>query len=101
MDDTKQYFTVQVKGEAYRFHPMDLEAVQRLGIVQAMSPSAPVLMKAIFAPMKAAAVDEASWDALTTRLVEGTVTLDDMTALLDKLVKRTVDKAKAPSGDAE
>lgn len=92
MDDTKT-FKIQIKGTAYQFAPLDLEAVGSLSVIMAMQPSPQVILKAAFKPLRAAA-DPADWDALTDRLVDGEVTVDDITDAMKKLTERTVKHLK-------
>ena len=93
-DDTKRY-KIQIKGTAYTFQPADMEAVSRLQLVYAMDPSDQIKLKAIFGILKTAA-DPAEWDALTDRLREGDVSVEDIGNAWTKLTERTAkDLAKA------
>lgn len=97
-DDTKRY-KIQVKGTAYTFRPIDLNALAKLGVVQAMGPSTSVLLKAMFGPLQSAA-DPEEWDSLTTRYVAGEVATEDLVSLLSKLTERTSKDVKT-SDDGE
>lgn len=92
MDDTKT-FKIQIKGTAYRFAPLDLEAVSSISVIMAMQPSSQVLLKAVFKPLRTAAVPE-DWDALTDRLVDGELKFDDFMDVMKKLTERTAKHLK-------
>ena len=99
-DDTKQY-TIQVKGTAYKFKPLDLEAVNRLQVISLMDASPGVMTKGMLRLIKLSMGDE-QWDDLATRVMTGEVELQkELNPLADKLVKRTVKDLKERQEAAE
>lgn len=100
MDDKKRY-TIPVKGEAYKFRPLDLEALGRLQLIDYMNVSGGVAMKAMMRLLEQSLGPEA-WDTFSTKLVLGDIPLGELNPLFDKLLKRTIKDAKNAdaSGDA-
>lgn len=102
MDDTQpeqaeKYYTIQVKGTAYRFAPIDAKAFETLVMVNNMSASPMKAVKALTQALaKSAGPDQ--WDEITDRLLAGELEARDVTVtLLEKILKRQAkdDAAKA------
>lgn len=99
MGDDK-YYTIQIKGTAYRFQPMPLEDLERVVMIRNMNVSEMKLVKALTRVLAVSAGPEA-WDAITDRYVAGEIGLTDFTTdVFKKLLKRQ-DKDAAPADDAE
>lgn len=98
-DDTKRY-TIQVKGKAYRFRPLDLEELSRIRLLQFMDVSDGVSTKAVMGLLKRSFGEGDEWDAFAMRFVSGEVPLEELKPILDKLIKRTVKDAKESTEDA-
>lgn len=98
MDDDKQY-TIQIKGTAYKFRPIPDEDLARIQLVFNMNASLPKTLKAITRLLKESVGGE-QWDALTDRLIDKEITLDEMVSLpIKRLVERQVKDAKASADD--
>jgi hypothetical protein len=95
MDESKRY-TIQVKGTAYRFAPLDLEHLGRVELLNHMDVSPSVTVKAVMGLLKRS-LGDAEWDALATRFVSGDVPLTELKTVLEKLAKRTAKDAPAAS----
>lgn len=93
MDEKKRY-TIQVSGEAYRFAPLDLEALGRFQLIQYMDVSEGVALKAVMKLLEKSLGQEA-WDTFSTKLVLGDIPIKDINTTFDKLLKRTMKDAKA------
>lgn len=93
-DDTKRY-TIQVKGKAYKFLPIDLDAIARLQVIGLMEPSAGVTTKATLSLIKNTMLPE-DWDDLANRFMRQEIDLKkELGPIFDKLLKRTVKDLKA------
>lgn len=93
MDDTKRY-TLQVKGIAYRFTPLDMGDLERVNLLGHMDVSAGVTTKAIMRLLKnSLGADE--WDNLAMRFVTKEVEITELKSILERLVKKTIKDAKA------
>lgn len=102
MGDEK-YFTVQIKGTAYRFRPIPTAGLTLLGLVVNMSASQEKILKALTKVLSESAGKE-QWDAITDRLIAGELGIEDITGnLLKTIIKRQgKDKAEpAAADDAE
>lgn len=93
MDETKRY-TLQIKGTAYKFAPLDLEEVGRLQILSQMNVSDKLTVKSTMGLLKTS-LGEAEWDALAMRFVSGEVPLTELKPVFEKLMKRTLKDAQA------
>lgn len=93
MDDKKRY-TIQIVGEAYKFRPLDLEALGRFQLLGYMNVSGGVAMKALMKLLETSLGPEA-WDSFSTKLVLGEIPLSELNPLFDKLLKRTLKDASA------
>lgn len=93
MDEKKRY-TIQVSGEAYRFAPLDLEALGRFQLLKYMDVSDGVATKAVMKLLEKSLGQEA-WDKFSTKLVLGDIPIKDINTTFDKLLKRTMKDAKA------
>ena len=93
MDEKKQ--TIQVKGVAYKFAPLDLEAVGRVDLLRHMDVSDAVTVKAVMGLIKKSLGND-DWDELVTRFVSGEVPLSELTVILEKLLKRAAKDADSP-----
>lgn len=93
MDENKRY-TLQIKGTAYKFAPLDLEAVGRLRIMSQMNVSDNLTVKSTMGLLRASLGDD-EWDALAMRFVSGDVPLSELKPVFEKLLKRTLRDAEA------
>ncbi len=101
MGDEK-YFTVQVKGTAYRFQPIPSDDLAMIMFVMNMGATGTKTIKAVAKVLSESAGAE-QWDAITDRLIAGEVTIKEVSvSLLDKIVKRQKkDETAATADDAE
>lgn len=106
MGDDK-YYTIQVKGAAYRFRPLEPASLERIALVQSMSVDQTKVLKSISLALSEASVGE-SWPKLFDRWLAKEITTEEITVgVLKTLVQRQKDdekktKAKsAPAADAE
>lgn len=85
-DDT--YFTIQVKGTAYRFDPIPDDEVTKLMVVLNMGASVDKSIKALMRTLgRAAGPDQ--WDEITDRLITGELTVNEVSVdLFKEIVKR-------------
>ena len=94
MGDEK-YYTIQIKGTAYRFRPIPGDDVTKLLVVLNMGASATKSIKALTKALAISAGPE-QWDAITDRLINDELTLTEATVgILEKLVKRQSKDAPA------
>lgn len=99
MDDSSKYYTIQIKGTAYRFAPIPTDDLERLIMVMNMNAGALKTVKAVTSALKAAAGAE-QWDAITDRLISKELELTDVTSeLLKKIMKRQGKDAPAPDDE--
>lgn len=100
MGDEK-YFTVQVKGTAYRFQPVPQDDLAMIMFVMNMGATGTKTIKAVTKVLSASAGTE-QWDAITDRLIAGEVTIKEVTvSLLEKIVKRQKKDEPAAADDAD
>lgn len=100
MGDEK-YFTVQVKGTAYKFQPISEDDLAMIMFVMNMGATGTKTIKAVTKVLSASAGAE-QWDAITDRLIAGEVTIKEVTvSLLEKIVKRQQKDDSAAADDAE
>ena len=97
MGDEKKY-TIQIKGTAYRFNAVTPEDATMLVTVMNMNASPAKSIKALTKTLGVAAGAE-QWDAITDRLILGEITLQDLTDVFRKLMKRQ--GSDTPADDAE
>lgn len=90
MGDEK-YYTVQVKGQAYRFRPLAPDSLERIALVQSMSVDQAKIIKAITLALAEASVGD-SWGRLTDRWLAKELTIQESTV---DLLKTLVDRQKA------
>lgn len=93
-DDT--YYTIQVKGTAYRFRPIPQDDLVMVLTVTNMGASAVKPLKALTRALADSAGAE-QWDELTDRLIVKQVTPQDLMDLFSELVKRQNAGAPAPA----
>lgn len=98
MGDDK-YYTIQVKGTAYRFEPMPPEEMAKFAIVANMGASPTKTIKVLTHVLGKAAGPE-QWDAITDRLINDEIVMKDLVDLFGKLVKRQ-NKDAPPADDGE
>lgn len=103
MGDEK-YYTVQIRGVAYRFEPLPVAEVKRLMTAIHLSLSGTRLIKALTRILSESAGTE-QWDAITDRYMAGELDLEEFTTgLFGRLISRQdKDGALVPndaSGDA-
>lgn len=101
MGDEK-YYTVQLKGVAYRFQPLPPEEVTKLVTALHLSLSGAKMVKAL-TKLLAESAGEEQWDAITDRYMAGELPLEEFTTgLFNRLIKRQdKDGALTPATDAE
>lgn len=100
MGDEK-YFTVQVKGTAYKFQPISQDDLAMIMFVMNMSATSTKTIKAVTKVLSESAGAE-QWDAITDRLISGEVTIKEVSvSLLEKIVKRQKRDDTAAADDAE
>lgn len=100
MGDEK-YFTVQVKGTAYKFQPISQDDLAMIMFVMNMSATGTKTIKAVTKVLSESAGTE-QWDAITDRLISGEVTIKEVSvSLLEKIVKRQKRDDSAAADDAE
>lgn len=97
MGDEK-YYTIQVKGTAYRFEALPQEQLAKFAIVANMGASPNMTIRALMNVLGKSAGAE-QWDAITNRLILDEISIKDLTDLFSKLVKRS--GKDAPADDAE
>lgn len=95
MDDTT-YFTIQVKGEAYRFAPLPEDDVERVVMILEMSTTPQRVLKALTRVMAASAGAE-GWDKLTDLYVTKQVELSEITTDLFETILKRMAEAKKPA----
>lgn len=100
MGDEK-YYTVQLKGVAYRFQPLPVDDVKRLVTALHLSLPGAKLIKAL-TKVLAESAGEQQWDAITDRYLADELDLEEFTVrLFERLIKRQdKDGALAPADDA-
>lgn len=99
MGDEK-YYTIQIKGKAYRFKPLPTEDLERVIMIRSMSVSEMKTIRALTRVLSTAAGPE-QWDDITDRYVAKEIDLTDFTVdVFQKLIKRQ-DKDAPPVEDAE
>jgi len=96
MGDEK-YYTIQVKGTAYRFRPVPDDDIARVVAVANMGASPVKPLKMIMKTLATSTGPE-QWDAITDRLIKGELSVEDVSG---KLFKKLIDRQKAdqPAGD--
>lgn len=94
MGDEK-YFTIQVKGTAYRFRPFPEDDIAMVVTVFGMGVGISHSMKALAGPLSESLGDE-QWDAMVNRMVRKELTASDLAEAFKTVLKRqTTPKAKA------
>lgn len=97
MGDEK-YYTVQVKGQAYRFRPLDPTSLERIMLVQSMTSDQSKILKAISLALSEASVGE-SWAKLFDRWLTKEIATTEITVdLLKTLIDRQKADEKKPKG---
>lgn len=87
MGDEK-YYSIQIKGVAYRFRPMPPEDLERVMMVNSLNLSHLRVLKVLTRVLATAAGPE-QWDAITDRYMNQDISLAEMTVdVFRKLVKR-------------
>jgi len=94
-DDT--YYTIQVKGTAYRFRPIPQDDLVMVLTVVNMGASAVKPLRALTRVLAASAGPE-QWDTLTDLIIERRIVPQDLMDLFSELVKRQ--NAGAPAKQA-
>ena len=97
-DEIKQY-KIQIKGSAYTFDAIPEIELGKIQMIFNMNASLTRTIKAVTRVLKASAGDE-QWDALTDRLIEDEITLEDaILRPLKELLKRQAKDRQAESGN--
>lgn len=100
MGDEK-YYTIQIKGTAYRFRPLPSDDVTRLLLVLNMGASPAKSFKALSRVLAESAGPE-QWDAITDRLIDKELTIPEVTSdIFKKIVSRQAKDEPATAEDAE
>jgi len=100
MDDDSRTITMQIKGEAYRFAPLDPEDLGRYKLLGLMDVSDGVQTKALFTLLRKSLGDDV-WDGLAMRFVTEQVPLKtELPRIFKKLVNAAV-KDVQTSADGE
>lgn len=100
MDDEK-YYTIQVKGTAYRFKPLSPDDIKRVVAIAQMDPTGLKSFKLLSHVLAKSAGTE-QWGALLDRYLAGEVTEAEITAqVFGRLIKRQDKDATAAADDAE
>jgi len=99
MGDDK-YFTIQIKGTAYRWRPIPSDDLAKIIVVMNMGASSQKSLKALMKVLAKSAGPE-QWDAITDRYIDGEIELAEYTNdVLRKILKRQ-DKDAPATDDAE
>lgn len=98
MGDEK-YFTIQVKGTAYRFTPLPADDIEMVITVLSMGGSLSQSIKALAKGLEPSLGSE-QWSALTDRMISKEITVTDLAKVFQTLLKRQ-SKGQAPADDAE
>ena len=98
MDDTKRY-KIQIKGTAYSFSPIPDEDLGKIQVIFNMNASAAKTLKALTRILKNSAGAE-QWDALTDRLIDDEIGLEEIIKPAREILKRQVkDRTAAPADE--
>lgn len=102
MGDEKQtYFTVQLRGKAYRFKPIPNDDLERVVVVGNMSHNKMKVLKAMMHVLERSAGEE-QWSEITDRLISGELTTAEVSyKLFQTLQERAAKAAKKSAGAAE
>ena len=92
MDDNK-YFTVQVKGTAYRFHPFTEEDLSKVQTLSLMGANVEMVKAAM--TMVSVSVGPEQWAAIIKRVSSGEVVLEDLVSVLKRVTERQVKEAQS------
>jgi len=87
MDDDAKYYTIQIKGTAYRFTPVTSEDVLTIQTLSSMGAGTAVYVKALMDIMSASVGDE-QWKALIDRVAAREVRYDDLFGAFKRLAER-------------
>lgn len=94
MDDTT-YFTVQIKGTAYRFKPFPKDDLERVTVLMHLGVSGSKAIRALSRLLAESAGPE-QWDALTDRYMAGEISdPQDLTVSLFRRLLERQSKAQA------
>lgn len=97
MGDEQKYFTIQVKGEAYRFTPVSEDDSVMIQTLVSMGAGQNKLLKGLMRILRDASTEE-QWDKLSDRVVDREISLPEMMGAFKRLSERT---AKATKGSPE
>lgn len=86
MGDEK-YYTIQVKGTAYRWQPIPASDVEMLATVVNMGASTLKSYKALLRILAASAGPE-QWDVISDRLIERELSTEDFSGVFKRLIER-------------
>lgn len=102
MGDEQKYYTIQVKGTAYRFAPLEPDDVKKVVIIAQMDPTGMKSFKVLSTVLAKSAGPE-QWSELLDRYLAGEVTESEITAqIFGRLIKRQDKDGTAPApADAE
>ena len=100
MGDSK-YYTIQIKGKAYRFLPLPTADLERIIMIRNMNVAETKVIKALTKALSASAGPE-QWDEITDRYVAGEIELVQFTSdVFQKLIKRQdKDAESVPAADS-
>ena len=97
MGDEK-YFTIQVKGTAYRFRPLPSDDITMVVTVLSMGVGLRHSLQALSQPLSAS-LGEEQWGQFVNRMVAKELTAGDLTKAFETLLKRQ--NKGAPKGAAK
>ena len=86
MGDEK-YYTIQVKGTAYRWRPIPPSDVEMLATVVNMGASSLKAYRALLRVLAASAGPE-QWDVISDRLIDRELSTDDFSGVFKRLIDR-------------
>lgn len=100
MGDENKYYTIQVKGAAYRWRPIPASDVEMLATVVNMGASTLKSYKALLRILAASAGPE-QWDVISDRLIERELGTEDFSNLFRRLIDRQRKDAESEPADGE
>lgn len=100
MGDEK-FYTIQVKGTAYRFKPLPPDDIEMVVTVLSMGASLSQSIKALAKGLEPS-LGEDQWDAIVGRMTAKEITVADLVKVFQTLLKRqSKTPAANPADDAE
>lgn len=101
MGDEKQtYFTIQLRGKAYRFKPIPTDDLERVVVVGNMGQNKIKVLKVMMHVLERSAGEE-QWDEITDRLIAEELTTAEVSYKLFETIQERMLKAAKKSAKAE